>query len=121
VPKNYDQQPDVQLIPYYEFNPEIHNIEYRYFETPEYQNAVNQYYANIYSNQGQVSGDFRSGEDFRRPPYYGRPRPYYHPPFFPFFPPFYGGGYGYHPYGYHPYGYGGYGGYGGYHKDSSSR
>lgn len=122
--RNYNQQPDVQLIPFHEFDPEIHNIEYRYFESPEYQNTLNQYYAQHYNQTGQV-GDFRSAEDSRRPyPYYGggRPRPFY-PPFAPFFPPFYGGGgYGYPyggGYGYHPYG-GGYGGYG-YHKESHSR
>jgi hypothetical protein len=109
VPKNYDQQPDVQLIPYYEFDPKIHNIEYRFFETPEYQNALSHYYANLYAQQNQgFPGDFRGPVevDYRRPPY----------------------GYGYHPYGYggfHPWGYGGfhpyggYHGYHGYHKESS--
>ena len=117
MPKNYNQQPDIQLIPYHEYNPEIHNIEYRYFETPEYQNTLNQYYANFYNQAGQV-GDFRSVEGAHRPyPYYGgvRPRPYYHPPVLPFYPPYFGGGYGYHPYG--GYGYP----YGGHHKESYSR
>ncbi|KEO80937.1 hypothetical protein [Tumebacillus flagellatus] len=118
MPKKYSQQPDVQLIPYYEYDPSIHNIEYRYFETPEYQNAVNQFYTNLYTQQLQQQqslGDFRGQYDFRRPPYgYG-----YHP--YGYHPWGYGG---YHPLGYHPWGYGyhPYGGYGyqyGYHKDGS--
>nr|WP_236588342.1 hypothetical protein [Tumebacillus amylolyticus] len=84
---------------------------------------MNHYYANLYSQQQEVAGDFRGQVpvefDTRRPPYGGYG---YHP--YGFHPWGYGGyhpyGVGFHPwgYGYNPYGYGGY--HGGYHKDGSS-
>ncbi|HEU4965529.1 MAG TPA: hypothetical protein VFV52_17030 [Bacilli bacterium] len=118
--KNRNFQPDVELIPYYEYDPSIHNIEYRYIQDPSF-------WSNNYFNNFQFDGEASDennaafdSEDFRYAPYgyvpgrrrRRRRRPYYGAPFF--FPvpgPFYGGGY---PYGGYPYGgyYGG--GYGGY-------
>jgi hypothetical protein len=115
MPNNYRPEANVQLIPYYEYDPSIHDIEYRYL--PNTNTATS---GETYTTFNPTFGatDYR----FFPAPF---PRPFYPYPR----PPFYGG---YHPYGgYHGYPYGGgygggyhgypHGGYGGYHHGSSSR
>lgn len=99
MPKNDRPEVDVQLIPYYQYDPSIHEIDYRYLPSPT--NTSGETYTTFNPTFGAT--------DYRFFPY---PRP-----FFPYpRPPFYGG----YPYwgGYHGYPYGGWGGY---HHGSSSR
>ena len=112
MPKQYRQQTDVHLIPYHEYDPSIHEIEYRYLQQPTEESFFNT--PNTYNPSAADAADF-----YRRPVY--RPRPFYPGAFF--HPPVYGG-YGFHPYGFPYGGYGGYGWhgypYGGYHHGSPS-
>jgi hypothetical protein len=125
VPKKYRSQPDVFLIPSHEYDPSIHEIEYRYVQpTVDAQGQPMDPNAFVAGNVTDDSRFVPVPLPVPHPgpyPYpYGRPRrprrP--HPPYYGGYP--YGGGYPYyggHPGGY-PYGggYGGhpYGGYGGY-------
>lgn len=127
--KKRNFQPDVELIPYYEYDPSIHNIEYRYIQDPS---------AWYTYNNNATDGEFDStetddynfdSEDYRfYGPYpYGYVRPRrrrrrrrFYPPFFaplplplpvPYPSPYYGG---------YPYAGGGYPYYGGVNYNNES-
>ena len=103
--KKYRQEADVQLIPYYEYDPSIHNVEYRYIPT-----EADQEFQDF---SGTFNYDYDSNNDWWRRP---RPRPFFGPFAGPFgFPVPFGG----YPYGGYPYG-GGWHGYphGGWHHGS---
>lgn len=70
--------PDVELIPYYEYDPSIHNIEYRYLPQGAdgtYTNWIYDYNTD-YETLPEEASDW--GDDTRQypygPGYYGRPR-----------------------------------------------
>ncbi|MGB8954974.1 MAG: hypothetical protein WCC10_06340 [Tumebacillaceae bacterium] len=106
--KKYRQDADVQLIPYYEYDPSIHNVEYRYI--PQQSGEGFQDFNNY---------AFNNANDWSRQPFVV-PRPIYGP--YGFNP------WGFHPWGFHhPWGYhpgfhpGFHHGYHGWHHDSPSR
>ena len=112
--KKYRNESDVRLIPYYQYDPEIHEIDTRYVP----QASEGEYY---YAPQQEQHDQFDASQgDYRfvplplpvpgpvypaYPPVYGRPRrrrrrPYYYGPVpvpYPYHPPYggypYGGGY----------------------------
>ena len=101
--KKYRQDADVQLIPYYEYDPSIHNVEYRYIPQQSAEGFQDFNYNSPYN---------QSNDWWRQPYLYPRPwfGPYgYHGPYGPF---------GFHPWGYHHV-YPHYGGWHGWHYESS--
>jgi hypothetical protein len=107
VPKKFNQE-EVRLIPYYEYDPAIHNIEYRYFN--DFQNVGFSDDTYEWNTPEPTFGavDYRYFYPYPSP-YYIRPRrrrrrrryPYYFPmalpvplpaPIYPYYP-YYGSGY----------------------------